>query len=100
MDPNANLAEQRRIIAKILAEPGFLAKVGLCNDLAELAQALDGWISAGGFLPDAWAVAFTTRTTYAQRTGRNVRAESVTTWEENHDHTGEDWARILKKPKP
>lgn len=52
MDPNANLAEQRRIIAQILdSDDGPSAD---WSRLAELQRALDEWLQNGGFLPDAW----------------------------------------------
>jgi len=54
MDPNANLAEQRRIVARMLDEESEHIDTGDAVRLAELAQALDEWISKGGFLPDAW----------------------------------------------
>lgn len=63
MDPNANLEEQRRIVARIftLADSEFFGtrenRKLLAQDaerLAELAEALDVWISRGGFLPAAW----------------------------------------------
>lgn len=57
MDPNANLEEMRRLADQIIAADG-------CDDarippnaaerLAELVQALDAWISKGGFLPRDW----------------------------------------------
>lgn len=59
MDPNENLAEQRRI-QKWLNEYTEPADGDDSNyveklvDLAVLAEALDGWIAKGGFLPDAW----------------------------------------------
>lgn len=56
MDPNANLAEQRRLFSSL----DKWTRADL-ERLAELAEALDEWISAGGFLPDAWAAAFTLR---------------------------------------
>ena len=51
MDPNANLDEQRRIINRALA-----SEIGDAEALrlAELARALDEWISSGGFLPRDW----------------------------------------------
>lgn len=55
MDPDANLAEQRRIIARV-----FGSRYDEVNDaadldrLAELSQALDEWLSSGGSLPQAW----------------------------------------------
>ena len=58
MDPNANLTEQRRLIAKLsdplsplYDEQDRQADLGRIVDLA---QTLDQWISKGGFLPDAW----------------------------------------------
>lgn len=55
MDPNANLAEQRRLVARISS-----TKQGLGADaidalrLVELVDALDSWIMNGGALPRAW----------------------------------------------
>lgn len=54
MDPDANLAEQRRIIARMLADGSESIDTGDAVRLAELAQALDEWIAKGGFLPKAW----------------------------------------------
>lgn len=51
MDPNANLAEQRRIVARVTRGK---ASDGDLDRLAELVEALDGWLSKGGFLPTAW----------------------------------------------
>lgn len=49
MDPNANLAVVRRLAASILDGERDLA-----DSLAEHVQALDEWLSRGGFLPSAW----------------------------------------------
>lgn len=54
MDPNANLEEQRRIVARLTDGEGPDDPGADAYRLAELAQALDEWISGGGFLPDAW----------------------------------------------
>lgn len=54
MDPNVNLEEQRQIIATLLGGEGAGDADNLGMRLAELAQALDGWLSKGGFLPRAW----------------------------------------------
>jgi len=54
MDPNANLNEQRNIIAAMLAEGSEHIDSGDAVRLADLVQALDEWITKGGFLPDAW----------------------------------------------
>lgn len=51
MNPNANLQEQRRIVASIIAEDYLPQDVVY---LAELVEALDNWITSGGFLPADW----------------------------------------------
>jgi hypothetical protein len=51
MDPNANMAEQERIIRRRgirASHPGDMAR------MRELRAALLGWLRAGGFQPD-WA---------------------------------------------
>lgn len=68
MDPEANLAEQISLAEQIIEiidergdEDGNLCDddkdevVDNANRLAELVQALDGWIRSGGFLPASWA---------------------------------------------
>ena len=62
MDPNANLAEQRRL-AESLAycklphepEPCWRCENASAR-LAELVLALDEWLSKGGAFPRAWTV--------------------------------------------
>lgn len=69
MDPNANMAEQRSLAAEItqkideLEDEHAFEQLSaqerydfLCDAgrLAELVQALDGWITSGGFLPRGW----------------------------------------------
>ena len=57
MDPTANLNEQRQIAALLLKIHVFMdpdEAVDLGNRLAKLVEALDGWISRGGFLPKSW----------------------------------------------
>lgn len=62
MDPNANLSEMRRIAARILAALDAADEdtgEWMCDPhdtacLAELVEALDGWLSRGGFLPARW----------------------------------------------
>lgn len=66
MDPDTNLKEQREIAREIQAiwddcnEDGTLTVSQMvvisekAGRLAELVEALDGWISRGGFLPAAW----------------------------------------------
>ena len=53
MDPNANLAEQRRISSRLITVTGA-DRLAALERLADLSDALDEWISGGGFLPDAW----------------------------------------------
>lgn len=53
MDPNANLAELRRLTRRALYDNDLTpAEV---TRLAELVEALDEWLAKGGSLPDAWA---------------------------------------------
>lgn len=54
MDPNANLREQRAIVARINSSALNEGDAFDVRRLAELAEALDEWLSEGGFLPDAW----------------------------------------------
>lgn len=49
MDPNAALAEIRSIIASFESDPDFDS-----GRLIDLVEALDGWMSKGGFAPFAW----------------------------------------------
>jgi hypothetical protein len=52
MDPDANLREIREILSesriRYTVNPAHVAR------LRELIEALDGWLSRGGFLPAAW----------------------------------------------
>jgi len=63
MDQNANLAEQREIVARILIQdedsPYWNTgdSEGDAMRLAELTQAMDEWLTRGGFLPVDWSVA-------------------------------------------
>ncbi len=68
MDPNANLSETRRIVRTIneiqdaCPDDGDYTDRQLqqlarhANRLAELSEALDGWLSSGGFFPSRWGV--------------------------------------------
>lgn len=51
MDPNANLTRQREIVARIVEGE---SQDGDLEELADLAEALDEWLSKGGFLPARW----------------------------------------------
>lgn len=60
MDPNANLREMLEL-ARHMASCGRTEDICGSNEhepsrLAELVEALDGWITKGGFLPDRWRV--------------------------------------------
>lgn len=57
MDPNATLAEIRKLVKSInnqhdREEFDYLED---CTRLAGLVEALDNWITNGGFFPDAWS---------------------------------------------
>ncbi len=55
MDPDANLAEQRKLVARLLSERiTVMDSSTFGTRLAELVNALDGWIVANGFLPASW----------------------------------------------
>jgi hypothetical protein len=54
MDPDANLAEMRDLSTRILGDAGLDPISYDADRLAELVQALDGWLSGGGFPPKAW----------------------------------------------
>ncbi len=63
MDPNANLKEQLQL-ARILLTGNYRLCKGVpakyieedALRLAELVEALDAWLSGGGFLPAAWRI--------------------------------------------
>lgn len=57
MDPNANLEQQRELVAELIQK---LDREEAIDDadvdrLCELVRALDQWIGRGGFLPDDWS---------------------------------------------
>ncbi len=54
MDPNENLAEQRRLSAQIDKSEDQDELVDLGEQLCWLVDAMDGWLSKGGALPEAW----------------------------------------------
>lgn len=54
MDPNAALRELRAIMA-LIREHRRMTPEQL-DHMAELFDALDGWLSRGGFFPSPWAL--------------------------------------------
>lgn len=54
MDPNATLRSIRNMIDDYFSDPDGTNHVVVLFDLADHVEALDEWITAGGFLPDAW----------------------------------------------
>jgi hypothetical protein len=57
MDPNAALAEIRRLIdnLKFQIEPDTgLVDLDDASELIDRFESLDGWLSKGGFLPTDW----------------------------------------------
>jgi hypothetical protein len=59
MDPNANLKEMLELATSIQNayedEEGNGIDQDDANRLAELVEALDGWLKGKGFLPGRWA---------------------------------------------
>ena len=60
MDPDVCLKEMLEIAAKFLTGRIHLADEEQAMRLAELVEALDGWILKEGFLPQRWTSARTT----------------------------------------
>lgn len=66
MDPNANLREQRKLVDRLheyidrhaeyeeMTDAELQCIAANALELATLVEALDTWISRGGFLPAAW----------------------------------------------
>ena len=52
MDPDAVLQQLRELTRQVMLEVDLTTF--LAEDLAEKFQALDQWLSSGGFLPAAW----------------------------------------------
>jgi hypothetical protein len=53
VDPNATLARLRELARRCVQ--GALVDRMETEEMAELFEALDTWITRGGFLPEAWA---------------------------------------------
>ncbi len=55
MDPNANLEELRKLVKEIsLSDKYDPPPFSTVDRFVELVEALDNWMSSGGFPPDAW----------------------------------------------
>jgi hypothetical protein len=54
MDPTAALKAIRQLVREIQAPADTSDTEALAGELAELVDGLDGWLSAGGFLPHQW----------------------------------------------
>lgn len=58
MDPNSDLKKMLKLAAKMLRDHEDEDLEGIdrddANRLAEMVEALDGWLSKGGFLPGKW----------------------------------------------
>lgn len=57
MDPNQTLQEIREFIVAYNTLPDRTPEyrfAELLDDIATRFEALDGWLSTGGFLPDSW----------------------------------------------
>ena len=54
MDPDANLAELCELARIIIEADEDEVDAADARRLAELVEALDGWITGGGFLPARW----------------------------------------------
>jgi hypothetical protein len=57
MDPDANLASQKRLVKKIYASVNRGTKINPedAEELAVLVEALDEWLARGSFLPTRWS---------------------------------------------
>lgn len=58
MDPDAALANARTLVARLRraqAQGQDQAVASVAAELADAFDALDDWLSGGGFLPAAWA---------------------------------------------
>jgi len=54
MDPTVALKAIRQLVREIQAPADTSDTEALAGELAELVDGLDGWLSAGGFLPKQW----------------------------------------------
>lgn len=58
MDPDQTLANNRAIIVDLQRNPITAGEVfDLADELAEMGEDLDKWLTKGGFAPAAWRIA-------------------------------------------
>jgi len=55
MDPNATLAELRKYAAAGIPADTRRVQLQALDRMCELVQALDEWLTKGGFLPTDWS---------------------------------------------
>lgn len=55
MDPNAALEQLREAIADAANPDQYTDREVAIEQVAEYFEALDGWLTQGGFLPAAWS---------------------------------------------
>ena len=62
MDPDTALANLRNALARLRAAEGHqpnsheaFQHAAAATEVADAAEALDGWLTGGGFLPATWA---------------------------------------------
>jgi hypothetical protein len=55
MDPNEALKNARIALERVRSSPFNVIDVSIADELADAFEALDGWLTNGGFLPTAWA---------------------------------------------
>lgn len=54
MDPDETLLHVRQTIEKMRMSENPAIRMGYANEIADDIEALDAWLSRGGFLPGAW----------------------------------------------
>lgn len=55
MDPNATLARIYALMADVRQPDVDVDRLEAAGELVDALEALDQWLSRGGFLPTAWA---------------------------------------------
>lgn len=55
MDPNETLRLLRLTVKQMRADEDPAVRKAHADEIAEYVEALDEWLSSGGFLPEAWS---------------------------------------------